>query len=148
MLPQNFSSFDRITVRESLRTTRGCSAARADIDALMDLTNLRDKADAPGSTRSPAASSNDSGSPSRSSTTRRSSFSTSPRPDSTRTPGAQVWDVLKGLKDRGKTVFLTTHYMEEAELLADTVAIIAQGPDRRHRLAGAPHRGSMPTRCG
>ncbi len=38
-----------------------------------------------------------------------------------------VWDVLKGLKDRGKTVFLTTHYMEEAELLADTVAIISKG---------------------
>ena len=39
----------------------------------------------------------------------------------------QVWDVLKGLKARGKTVFLTTHYMEEAELLADTVAIISNG---------------------
>jgi ABC-2 type transport system ATP-binding protein len=35
--------------------------------------------------------------------------------------------VLKGLKDRGKTIFLTTHYMEEAELLADTVAIISAG---------------------
>ena len=96
----------------------------------------------PGSTRSPAASSSASGSPSRWSTTRRSSFSTSPRPGSTRTHGAQVWDVLKGLKDRGKTVFLTTHYMEEAELLADTVAIISQGPDRRHRLAGAADRGA------
>ena len=30
-------------------------------------------------------------------------------------------------QDRGKTVFLTTHYMEEAELLADTVAIISKG---------------------
>jgi ABC-2 type transport system ATP-binding protein len=35
--------------------------------------------------------------------------------------------VLKGLKERGKTVILTTHYMEEAELLADTVAIISNG---------------------
>ena len=39
----------------------------------------------------------------------------------------QVWEVLKGLKDRGKTIFLTTHYMEEAEVLADTVAIISEG---------------------
>jgi len=39
----------------------------------------------------------------------------------------EVWDVLLGLKKKGKTVFLTTHYMEEAELLADTVAIIAKG---------------------
>jgi len=36
-------------------------------------------------------------------------------------------DVLLGLKKKGKTVFLTTHYMEEAELLADTVAIISKG---------------------
>jgi len=39
----------------------------------------------------------------------------------------EVWDVLLGLKKKGKTVFLTTHYMEEAELLADTVAIISRG---------------------
>jgi ABC-2 type transport system ATP-binding protein len=38
-----------------------------------------------------------------------------------------VWDVLLSLKKNGKTVFLTTHYMEEAELLADTVAIISKG---------------------
>ena len=39
----------------------------------------------------------------------------------------EVWEVLLGLKQKGKTVFLTTHYMEEAELLADTVAIISKG---------------------
>jgi ABC-2 type transport system ATP-binding protein len=39
----------------------------------------------------------------------------------------EVWKVLLGLKKKGKTVFLTTHYMEEAELLADTVAIIFKG---------------------
>ena len=39
----------------------------------------------------------------------------------------EVWDVLLSLKKKGKTVFLTTHYMEEAELLADTVAIISKG---------------------
>jgi ABC-2 type transport system ATP-binding protein len=39
----------------------------------------------------------------------------------------EVWKVLLGLKKKGKTVFLTTHYMEEAELLADTVAIISKG---------------------
>jgi ABC-2 type transport system ATP-binding protein len=38
-----------------------------------------------------------------------------------------VWQVLLSLKRHGKTVFLTTHYMEEAELLADTVAIISNG---------------------
>src|SRR6202022_1014286 len=39
----------------------------------------------------------------------------------------EVWKVLLNLKKNGKTVFLTTHYMEEAELLADTVAIISKG---------------------
>jgi ABC-2 type transport system ATP-binding protein len=39
----------------------------------------------------------------------------------------EVWKVLLGLKKKGKTVFLTTHYMEEAEFLADTVAIISKG---------------------
>ncbi len=35
-----------------------------------------------------------------------------------------MWEVLLDLKKKGKTLFLTTHYMEEAELLADTVAIV------------------------
>ncbi|HEX9158524.1 MAG TPA: ATP-binding cassette domain-containing protein, partial [Syntrophales bacterium] len=39
----------------------------------------------------------------------------------------EVWNLLMGLKEKGKTVFLTTHYMEEAEFLADTVAIISKG---------------------
>jgi ABC-2 type transport system ATP-binding protein len=39
----------------------------------------------------------------------------------------KVWEVLLSLKKNGKTVFLTTHYMEEAELLADIVAIISKG---------------------
>ncbi|MFL5832943.1 MAG: ABC transporter ATP-binding protein [Solirubrobacterales bacterium] len=39
----------------------------------------------------------------------------------------QAWDVIAGLRDLGKTVFLTTHYMDEAQRLADRVAIIAHG---------------------
>ena len=39
----------------------------------------------------------------------------------------QAWDVIAGLRDLGKTVFLTTHYMDEAQRLADRVAIIAGG---------------------
>ncbi|MEA2198856.1 MAG: type transport system ATP-binding protein [Solirubrobacteraceae bacterium] len=38
-----------------------------------------------------------------------------------------AWSVIEGLRDLGKTVFLTTHYMEEAERLADRIAIIAAG---------------------
>ena len=38
-----------------------------------------------------------------------------------------AWEVVSGLRDLGKTVFLTTHYMDEAENLADRVAVIADG---------------------
>jgi ABC-2 type transport system ATP-binding protein len=62
-----------------------------------------------------------------------------------------IWDLVRGIRDRGKTVFLTTHLMEEAERLCDRVAIIERGriididspaalvlrhcPDRTVRLA-------------
>jgi ABC-2 type transport system ATP-binding protein len=39
----------------------------------------------------------------------------------------QAWDVIAGMRELGKTVFLTTHYMDEAQRLADRVAIIAGG---------------------
>ncbi|HWF72131.1 MAG TPA: ABC transporter ATP-binding protein [Solirubrobacteraceae bacterium] len=38
-----------------------------------------------------------------------------------------AWEVIDGLRRLGKTVFLTTHYMEEAERLADRIAVIAAG---------------------
>jgi ABC-2 type transport system ATP-binding protein len=38
-----------------------------------------------------------------------------------------AWEVIAGLRDLGKTVFLTTHYMDEAEQLADRIAVIANG---------------------
>ena len=38
-----------------------------------------------------------------------------------------LWDLVKGLKARGKTVMLTTHYMEEATELCDRVAIMDHG---------------------
>jgi ABC-2 type transport system ATP-binding protein len=126
VLPQNFSSFDRITVRESLQYYARVYGCRADIDALMDLTNLRDKSSAQFNTLSGGLK-------------QRLGIAIAlvsdpeivflDEPTTGLDPHArrQVWEVLKGLKGRGKTVFLTTHYMEEAELLADTVAFISKG---------------------
>lgn len=58
-----------------------------------------------------------------------------------------TWDLIRGIRDRGKTVFLTTHYMEEAERLCDRVAIIDHGkivaldtPENLIRSLGAEHR--------
>jgi ABC-2 type transport system ATP-binding protein len=38
-----------------------------------------------------------------------------------------MWDLVRSIRERGKTVFLTTHFMEEAERLCDRVAIMDQG---------------------
>jgi ABC-2 type transport system ATP-binding protein len=62
----------------------------------------------------------------------------------------QAWDVIASLRVLGKTVFLTTHYMEEAQRLADRVAIIARGrivaqgtPDELGNREGRPARISF-----
>ena len=39
----------------------------------------------------------------------------------------EVWHILKSLKQKGMTIFLTTHYMEEAENLCDRLLILKQG---------------------
>src|SRR6516164_1299356 len=38
-----------------------------------------------------------------------------------------LWDLVKGIRSRGTTVIITTHYMDEAEVLCDRVAIIDAG---------------------
>jgi ABC-2 type transport system ATP-binding protein len=57
-----------------------------------------------------------------------------------------AWDTIAGLRDLGKTIFLTTHYMDEAQRLADRVTIISRG---EIVASGTPedlgHRDSLPT---
>ncbi len=55
-----------------------------------------------------------------------------------------AWEMVRGLKSLGKTVLLTTHYMEEAEYLADRVAIMVQG---RIVALGAPGELSLEGRA-
>ena len=38
-----------------------------------------------------------------------------------------IWDVIRGLKSKGRTVILTTHYLDEAQQLSDRVAIMDHG---------------------
>jgi ABC-2 type transport system ATP-binding protein len=58
-----------------------------------------------------------------------------------------IWDLVRGIREKGKTVFLTTHFMEEAERLCDRVAIMDQGkivaldtPENLIRNLGAENR--------
>lgn len=46
-----------------------------------------------------------------------------------------LWDLLRGINDAGRTVVLTTHYMDEAEVLCDRVAVMDAG---RILRVGAP----------
>jgi ABC-2 type transport system ATP-binding protein len=58
----------------------------------------------------------------------------------------QLWDIISKFRERGKTVLLTTHYMDEAEKLCDRVAILDHGrvialdtPARLIEMLGAEH---------
>jgi ABC-2 type transport system ATP-binding protein len=127
VLPQGFSSFDRITVRETIQYYARLFCRRnTDVDGLIELANLKDKSneqfkDLSGGLKQrlgiAIALVNDP----------EVVFLDEPTTGLDPRARREVWKVLLSLKKNGKTVFLTTHYMEEAELLADTVAIISKG---------------------
>jgi ABC-2 type transport system ATP-binding protein len=127
VLPQGFSSFDRITVRETIQYFSQLFCCRnTDIDGLIELVNLKDKAQEQYKNLSGGlkqrlgiaiALVNDP----------EVLFLDEPTTGLDPRARREVWNLLLGLKEKGKTVFLTTHYMEEAEFLADTVAIISKG---------------------
>ncbi|QNF29929.1 ABC transporter ATP-binding protein [Metabacillus elymi] len=56
----------------------------------------------------------------------------------------ELWNTIKEMKSQGKTIFLTTQYLEEADYLADQIGFLREGeivangtPDEMKRLAGA-----------
>jgi ABC-2 type transport system ATP-binding protein len=58
-----------------------------------------------------------------------------------------MWDLVRSIRDEGKTILLTTHFMEEAERLCDRVAVIDKGnivaldsPEHLVRSLGAENR--------
>jgi len=127
VLPQGFNSFDRITVRETIQYySRLFRCRNSDVDGLIELVDLKEKAQEQFKNLSgglkqrlgiAVALVNDP----------EVVFLDEPTTGLDPRARREVWKVLLGLKNKGKTVFLTTHYMEEAELLADTVIIIEKG---------------------
>jgi ABC-2 type transport system ATP-binding protein len=70
-----------------------------------------------------------------------------------------AWDVIRSLQELGKTVLLTTHYLDEAQALCDRVAIVKQGrivaegppaslgaSSSRYRVTWRDERGELQTR--
>ena len=126
VLPQEFNTFDSLTVRENLQYFAGMFGSSVDIDRLIKLVDLEDKRNEQYKKLSGGlkqrlgaamALVNDP----------EVVFLDEPTAGLDPKARHEVWNVIRGLKRQGKTVFLTSHYMEEAEALSDTVTIIHKG---------------------
>lgn len=126
IVPQEFHSFERFTVRETLTYFSKLYKKQANIDEILDTMDLQ--------SHEKKLYRNLSGG-----LKQRVGVALSlvndpeivflDEPTTGLDPKArrEVWQVIANLRDKGKTVFLTTHYMEEAEHLADHIAIIHKG---------------------
>ena len=126
VLPQDFSALDRLTVRENLGLFASMYAKSSNIDELIDLLGLSEKSKErfghlSGGLKQrvgvAAALVNDPD------IVFLDEPTTGLDPDVRR----KTWSIINGLKRSGKTIFLTTHYMEEAQALAERIGIIVKG---------------------
>jgi ABC-2 type transport system ATP-binding protein len=123
---QESSAEPGFTVRECLQLYAGYYRAPRDIDETIELVGLEEKAETRGAQLSGGQR-------------RRLDVALAligdpeliflDEPTTGFDPSARrtAWHVIEGLRKLGKTVFLTTHYMDEAEHLADRIAVIAGG---------------------
>jgi ABC-2 type transport system ATP-binding protein len=126
VLPQSFNAFDWLTVKENIDYFGQMYTKHADVDELIKTFDLVDK--------SKTLFKNLSGG-----LKQRVGIACAlvndpeivflDEPTTGLDPKARrdVWEAIKALKSRGKTVFLTTHYMDEAYYLADRIDIINHG---------------------
>ena len=126
ILPQDFATYDRLTVKETIQYFAGIFDSHPDIDGLIKQVDLEDKKDTlfrnlSGGLKQrlgiAVALVNDP------------ELIFLDEPTAGLDPKARhvVWNLIEEFHKQGKTVFLTTHYMEEAETLADRVGIIHNG---------------------
>jgi len=126
ILPQEFHSFERLTVRETLIYFSKLYKKRADVDEIikaMDLEshkNMLYKKLSGGLKQRVGVAISLVNDP-------EIIFLDEPTTGLDPKARREVWQVIADLRKKGKTVFLTTHYMEEAEYLADHIAIIHKG---------------------
>jgi ABC-2 type transport system ATP-binding protein len=126
ILPQEFFSFERFTVRETLKYYASLYKKNADVDEIISMMDLKDQENKLYMNLSGGLK-------------QRVGVAISlvndpeivflDEPSTGLDPKArrEVWEVIANLRNKGKTIFLTTHYMEEAEYLADRIVIIHKG---------------------
>lgn len=123
---QETQLYDRFTVEETIRTFRSFYEVKLDVDVVLELVGLTDKRDAwiktlsGGQKQRVAVACAVVGDP---------LLVFLDEPTTGLDPAARrsLWEIVFGLKRRGRTVLLTTHYMEEAERLCDRIAIVNKG---------------------
>ena len=126
VLPQDFSALDKLTVKENIDLIGDMYVKHLDLNEIVKLLDLEDKTNERFENLSgglkqrvgiAAALISDP----------QLVFLDEPTTGLDPKARREVWFVIQNLKKLGKTVFLTTHYMEEAQVLADRVAIINKG---------------------
>jgi ABC-2 type transport system ATP-binding protein len=123
---QSSSLYPNLTVRESLRVFAGYYAQARDPDEVVELVGLTEKRDvrvrklSGGQQRRLDLGIALVGDP---------QLIFLDEPTTGFDPGARraAWETIRGLRALGKTVLLTTHYLDEAEQLADRVAVLRDG---------------------
>ena len=146
VIPQDFHFFPKLTPREAVRLYANLFDVTTDADELLAQVELTDKADAHYDTLSGGqhqklgvalALVNDP------------ALCFLDEPTTGLDPRARrsIWDVIRRLRKDGRTVFLTTHYLDEAQKLSDRIAIINRGhiiawgsPDEIISRYGRPER--------
>jgi ABC-2 type transport system ATP-binding protein len=124
---QTSAFFERLTAREQLRVfTAMYGAAPSRVDAALALVGLEDRADARveklsgGQAQRLALACALAHDP-------EIVFLDEPTAGLDPQARRNLWDVIEGIRDEGRTVVLTTHYLEEAEELCDRVGILDHG---------------------
>ena len=126
VLPQSFNAFDYLTVKENIDYFGGLFDRRLSADELIESVQLQDKRNvwfmnlSGGLKQRVGVAISMVNDP-------ELIFLDEPTTGLDPKARREVWEVIRKLKSRNKTVILTTHYMEEAEVLSDRVAIMDQG---------------------
>ena len=117
---------EKLTVRETLRLFRSFYVSGNDPDAVMEQVGLTEKSDSyvgklsGGQRQRLAVACALVGNP-------ELLFLDEPTTGLDPQSRRQLWDILRGFRAQGRTILLTTHYMDEAERLCDRVAIVDHG---------------------